>query len=698
MLQSGCTFNNLSVLNLIPQPPIPNLKTAGFESVSSIPNKDTELDPGFNPGKMKREELNLNLAPSSMSSAVPPSSGGDDAEFDEFTDFQSAASTTAEETSANIKEQSSTEKPLEVQRDAVTVLPVDTGTVQKCPSVMVVSSSGHGRGIGSRLANHSLGTPKQKKTKHHHHHHHHHRTQSQVTASQDEDFSEFQQAKDPVPSTASSGGITVDHMFPKCMTKTPQGKTYLLKESAIRADMKLEGKQTLRTVKDDGLISLEGTQSDFDKSKNTGLLSEKSKPEVTKQDANTALVRQRMESVLKSETSVSCPRESKSQGVNLMSIEEDKYSALRNLSIGQDASPEKAQLFVSTDRLPVADDFGDFLSAEPAEEVDDSFADLATRKQSSSKNLADLGGVSVDSPRTAEFQVDDDWGEYKGAPACDIGSKLNQTFDVDGENKLGNTTNIVKTETDISAVLMELYLGHDSNKVWDPKGNDTGIAGDGKEKASDFLSLVEPSADMNTGSSWDFKTKDGGDSHGDTTLNTSEAPGQSSNFEGFLGKIYGDDVKNENYSRNVDILCSSPDDQLHGGRSDNFDIDIQTHGDDDDFGEFVGPDTWSEEQKGNDTIKDILFDGHLGQELKDRLYGDTQSVSSLELPPLALSRHGSVPSLDLKVFPSTTDKNGGNSDTEPWDMSPQVRMLLTKSNTGNCWLSGGRLTVSLLPY
>ncbi|XP_021927526.1 synergin gamma-like isoform X2 [Zootermopsis nevadensis] len=681
LAQSGCTFNNLSVLNFIPQPPIPNLKIAGFESAASIPGKDIEVVTASNVEKLKREDLNLRLAPSSASSTANPSYGGDDVGFDEFTDFQSAIPTTAEETSsASIKEQTSTDKPPEIQSGTATALPSDVGTTQKCPSVMVVSSSGHGRGIGSRLANHSLGTPKQKKTKHHHHHHHH-RTQSQVIATLDEDFSEFQQAKDPVPSTGSAGDGTANQVFPKCMAKTPQGKTYLLKESAIRADMKLEGnRQTLGNIRDGGLTSLEGIESDFDQRKNSCLMSEKSKPEGSRQDQNIALVGQQMESELKSKTSVSCPIESKIHGVNLMSVEEDKYSALRNLSVaGEDNSPEKPQSFISADhQSPASDDFGDFLSAEPAGGVDDSFVDIATREQSSSKSLADLGSINiwktVDSPQTAEFQVDD-WGEYKGAPVCDVGSDLNQTLDMTGENEVGNTTNKIKMGTDISAMLMDLYLGNDNN-VWDPKDADTVVASNDKEKASDLLSLVEPSSDTNSGRSWDLKKKDDNNSQGDTSLNTSETAGQSSTFQGFLGKIYDDDdddddVKSKCYSRNVDILCSSPDDQLRGGRSDNFNVDIRTHDGDDDFGEFVGPDTWSEEQKGNDMTKDILFDGHLGQGLKDGLYGDSQSVSSLELPPLALSRHGSVPSLDLKIFPSTTDKNDGNDDNHSWDISPQ---------------------------
>jgi hypothetical protein len=684
MLQSGCTFNNLSVLNLIPQPPIPSLKIADLKSVASTSSKDTDVTAACNIGKIKREELNLHSLPSSTSFTSTSSSGGYDAEFDEFTDFQSALSTPGETTSS-IKEQVSTEKPPEIQSSALTILPSDVGAVQKCPGVMVVSSIGHGRGIGSRLANHSLGTPKQKKSKHHHHHHH--RSQSHVPISLDEDFSEFQQAKDPEAPTPISGDRTADEVFPKCTVKTPQGKkTYLLKESAIRAEMKLEGnQQTIVAVRDDDPVSLEGTLSDFEEiiqSKNTVLPPEISKSAGTKQDQH-VLLEGHTELRHESKTSVSCPRESKSEGVNLMSVEEDKYSALRNLSlVGQDAGPEKPQLFINTEQSPASDDFGDFLSAEPVEGVDDSFADIAARKQAPCKNLADLGSVNVwktaDSPHTAEFHVDD-WGEYKGAPSCDTGSYLNHTFDMAGENKLSNTTNRIKLETDISTVFMDLHLGKDSCNVLDSKDNDIGVAGDGKEKASDLLSLVEPSTDLNISNSLDFKLEDGSDSHGDPTLNTSERVGHSSTFQGFLGKICGD-FKNEHYSTKMDMLWSSLDDQLHGSRSDSFDIDVKTHGGDDDFGEFVGPDAWSEEQKYNAATKDILFDSHLGQGLKDGLYGDSQSVSSLELPPLALSRHGSLPSLDLKIFPSITDKNDGNDGNQPWDMSPQVCLLLTKNN------------------
>ncbi|XP_023718886.1 synergin gamma isoform X2 [Cryptotermes secundus] len=690
LAQNGCTFNNLGVLNLIPQPPVPSLNVADFQSVASTPSKNTEVAVTLNPGKMKREELNLHLSRSSTLSIPTLSPAGDDAGFDEFTDFQSAVlpvtqttaaavttttatavmTTITTTTTASIKEQVLISKPPENQSNTVAILGSEVGTAQKCPSVMVIGSIGHGRGIGSRLANHSLGTPKQKKTKHHHHHHH--RSHPQVAASLDEDFSEFQQAKNP----GSSGDGTADGIFSKCMTKTLQGKTYLLKESAIRAEMKLESsQQTAGTVEDGRLTSFEGITSNFEPTierKSTSLSSEKSKSDGDKEDQNVALGVHNMESGPRSNISVSGLQESKREGVNLMSIEEDKYSALRVLSlIGQDTSHDKTELCVSPEQSPASDDFGDFLSAEPAQLVEDSFADIAAREKVLSKNVSDLSAVglwkAVETPQTAEFQVDD-WGEYKDALTCNTSSYLDQTFDMTGENKnkLGDTTSKIKTETDISAAFMDLYLGNESSDVWDLKDS-IGMAGDEKEKTSDFLSLAEPSLDLNTDSSWDFKLKDDGDSHDDTALNGSERAGESSNFQGFLGKIYDDSAKNEQYSLKADTLCPSPDDQLHGGRSDNSDIDIQTHGSNDDFGEFVGPNTWPDEQKYSVMTKDSLFDGHLGQ----GLYSDSQSVSSLELPPLTLSRHGSVPSLDLKIFPSTADKSDGSGGSHHWDMSPQ---------------------------
>jgi hypothetical protein len=687
MLQNGCTFNNLGVLNLVPQPPIPSLNITDFQSVASTPSNTAEVPVALNAGKMRREELNLRFSASSTASIPTSSSGGDDAEFDEFTDFQSAASPATETAAAptGVKDPVSVDRPPENQSNTVGMLGSGIGIAQKCPSVMVVGSSGHGRGVGSRLANHSLGAPKQKKTKHHHHHHHHHRSQPQVTPSLDEDFSEYQQAKDP----CNPGDGTADGIFNKCTTKTPQGKLYLLKESAIRSEMKLDSDQKAAgAVEDGGLISFEAFKSDFKHTvqrKNASLTSEKSKSDRNRQDQNVPLGAQNIQPGAQS-SSVSDPQESKREGVNLMSVDEDKYSALRVLSlVGQDTGLVKPESCVSAEHPPAGDDFGDFLSAEPSRGVDDSFADIAAREQVLNKNSSDLSAVdvwkAVDMPQTAEFPVDD-WGEYEGAPTYNTSSDTDQTFDMTSENKLGDTADEIKTETDISSVLMDLHLGNESDDVWGLKDS-TGVASDGKEKTSDFLSLAEPSLDLNPDNSWHFKLKDDGDGHGDAALNGSER-GQSSNFQGFIDKIYGNDVKNEDYSLKVDTLCASPNDRLRGGGSDSPDIYIQTQDSPDDFGEFVGPNTWSDGQKYGITTKDILFDGHLGQ----GLYSDSQSVSSLELPPLTLSRHGSVPSLDLKIFPSTADKNGGSGGNQPWDMSPQVSISPKRGvNIVGLWLT-----------
>jgi hypothetical protein len=501
----------------------------------------------------------------------------------------------------------------------------------------------------------------------------------QVTASLDEEFSEFQQAKDPVASTASFGDGTVDEAFPKSAVKTPQGKTYLLKESAIRAEMNVDSKQqSTGAVKDGGLMSLEGTQPDFEsviQRKNMGLSVEKSESDGSRQVQTDVSEGFCAELGLKSKTAVSGRRE----GVNLMSIEEDRYSALRNLSlVGHDTSSDKPQVFISTEQSPAIDDFGDFLSAEPAEGVDDSFAEIAAREQTPSQNLSNTVDIwKTDSPQTAQFQSDD-WGEYEGALPPDTGSNLYQPLYVVSEKKLDNRENNVNTETDICAVLRDPHVDNGNRNLWDLKDS-IGMLGHGKEEASDILSLAKSSADLNAETSWYFNLKDDCNSHGDTTSNA-EIAEHDANFKGFVGKLCDDDDddKNEDYSTKVDMFFSSRDDQMQGESSYNFNIDIQTHDDSDDFGEFVGPNTWSEDQKCNAISKDILFDGHLGQGLKDVLYGDSQSVSSLELPSLSLSRHGSVPSLDLKVFPSITEKNNGNGGNQPWDMSPQVCMLLTK--------------------
>lgn len=663
LAQSGCTFNNLGILNLIPQPPIPNLKIVNFESVGVVPIRDVESSVVSDQGKMKREDLNLNQFSSPISNSTIPVSDPDDAGFDEFTDFQSAATIVPEPSQIiNNKDNIPFPKPDSQNSDiAVTTLSSSSSTTSaldiigesstaKCPSVMVVST-GHGRGIGSRLANHSLGTPKQKKSKHHHHRHHHHHSQPQVTPniplSVDEEFSEFQQAKDPAKSTVDG---SVEEVFPKCLPKSaPQGKTYLLKESAIRSEIKLDA-PTLLTKSSSAAVALGNFEDKVEREKSEIL----SEPHSDKQN----IVPEIENKLLK---------DLKTEGVNLMNVEEDKYSALRNLSVtNQDTVPDKPKAFPVEEHPSVSDDFGDFLSAEPAHITNDSFADIATRERVQSTNIMDISNSNawkVESPQVAEFEVDD-WGDFKDAMS-DSAALSNKVPDVT-VNK-GN----VSEDSDISSAFMNLDLH--GNISWNRGISQSNASVLGKEKLQVFPSLSETTGDLNLDGSWDLKFKDESSSQNNIDLNLTEDTRQTNTFQGFLGKIYNDskpDVDNVK----EDMFCSSPDSRLRD-RSDNFNIDIQAQdieNDDDDFGEFVGPDAWTEDQKYNAITKDMLFDGHLGTGLRDGFYGDTQSVSSLELPPLALSRHGSVPSLDLKIFPSTTERNGGNGGNQHRNMSPQV--------------------------
>ncbi|PSN36681.1 hypothetical protein C0J52_16280 [Blattella germanica] len=659
LAQSGCTFNNLGILNLIPQPPIPNLKLNGFESVGSAPVRDPE-NAVSSQGKMKREDLNLGHM-SSVPSQSTPAPEPDDAGFDEFTDFQSATAVIPEPSSiTNSKDPvpiSRPEGPISVSTVSPNVIPhlsppssaleVADNLAAKCPSVMVVSS-GHGRGIGSRLANHSLGAPKQKKSKHHHHHHHHlHRSQPQSMSSNpisvDDDFSDFQQAKEPIASTEDNF-----EAFQRCTVKPiPQGKTYLLKESAIRSEVRIDPPQLQppEAVKIPSIVPPVGDKDEKEEKSN-------SDP-------------QNVPSVFENKTTTS--KDTKTEGVNLMAVEEDKYSALRNLVLtDQDATPEKPQAFPSMEASPASDEFGDFLSADPVQAIDDSFADIAAREQTPSVNILDVGSPDMwntaEAPQTVEFQVDD-WGDFQDSPLPENNTRAPAAIE---ENELG-ALDTAKLEADISAAFMTLDLG--SEMSWNQGDSAPHVSGLEKDKLQFFPSLSDQSTDLNLGGTWDVKVKDENSGEGDKHFNATENAQQSGPFQGFLGKIY-DGIKLENDFTKDDIFGSVSGNQ----RSSNFDSDIQIHtrdhgSGDDDFGDFVGPDAWAEDQKYSAAAKDMLFDGHLGAALKDGLYGDSQSVSSLELPPLALSRHGSVPSLDLKIFPSSAEKNGGNGGNQPWDIN-----------------------------
>lgn len=80
---------------------------------------------------------------------------------------------------------------------------------------------------------------------------------------------------------------------------------------------------------------------------------------------------------------------------------------------------------------------------------------------------------------------------------------------------------------------------------------------------------------------------------------------------------------------------------------------------DDDFGDFVGPDSTQMDGSNNKTspvfLNDQLWVDSTSNKQVPGVLADNRSVSSLELPGVTLSRHGSLPSLDLNLFPTSDD-------------------------------------------
>nr|CAD7456630.1 unnamed protein product [Timema tahoe] len=650
LAQSGCTFNSLGVLNLIPQPPIPNI------TLPSVVPTTTELVSNHQ-GKMRREELNITYLSNTTSlSETTPSISNVDDDFDDFTDFQSAtivtSSTLPPMNSLNITPITSTisqvtalSKTIEEKLDSST-------SFQKFPNVIVVGSTS--RGIGSRLANHSLSAPKQNKPRHKHHHHHHHRnTQQQAntnfaSVTADEDFSDFQQAKD-VPIKE------IDNMFPKCSVKPPQGKTYLLKESAIRTDavinqpdIKTSSQLDLLLIDDDKTVKLEQPQEEI-KEENISVV--KIAPPTT---------RTSIPAIPPITDTPDCETKL-ATGSMLMSVDEDRYSALRDLSFGtQDSIIEEKPTLNSTS----VDDFGDFHSAE------DSFADIAKRESTTTivSNLLDNSPVrwQVTDGTTSEpakFAVDWNTLDFGGnsemmpteepfKPTSNLGDATSLNFAVDSS----------RIDSDLSSDF--LTLNFDGDKDFDSiKGSNLIV------NQSTILELGSGSSTSHDLSGYRFgqvpiKSLPLNSGVGKNVLGESE---QNQSLNTFLGQIYNDQNGSLDF-RHIDSKIDNNSKEQ----------------DDDDFGEFVSTEVWEEEGKANSNSKDLFFNDQLGEEPKDTLYFnepsgvgnkdalfyDSQSVSSLELPPLTLSRHGSLPSLDLKIFPNSGERNATDI---VFDLSPQGR-------------------------
>lgn len=268
-----------------------------------------------------------------------------------------------------------------------------------------------------------------------------------------------------------------DNLFPKCNINKPEQKTYLLKESAIRSTY-IEKKES------------------------------------------------------KGDATVPQP---------LMSVEEDKYSALRVLSMAeQTTSVEDSS----------ADDFGDFLSADISSSQDEySFENIAKR-DSTPITPGNLNPSSIEKANQNPIDFDvEEWCEFTSG---ELTSTQDQPQQPVKEIKCANSEPF------------ELLMLESSPRKLVPSRN---------EQFTKHKPQLMPS---------DSKIQ------------------QPAFFE-IEQQIFPDE-NNE-------------------------------------FGDFVGP---------NEDILDKELFGDFQSTQKE----DTQSVSSLELPPLALSRHGSVPSLELKVDPN----------------------------------------------
>lgn len=410
----GCTFNNLSVLNFIPTPPIPTFNM-------NVPKSGTD-------DKLKQPEVPIKQQAPADSSIAPPFPSGSssatnstlafsseslkDDFADDFADFQSADTSNCPPShSSNIS----------AALPATAVIQPSVAAKQVCctkrtvkswyvsyhdcslthllfthffPQVVnelnhsVVGKLGRsqGRSIGSRLANHTLGAPKVSFNQKHRRasvdsdnlyiqddftsefekpQGQYYDSKSQNN-SENEDFSDFQ--------IGAGLNVNVDELFPKCH---PKPKDMFLRESAIRNESDEEN-----TVKD----------------KEEQLLAF---------DSPTSVVPSALESKTpptKVEIPLVAPPPSSKPTKELMSIEEDKYSALRLIELEASKTPSTDPLG-EVDSGSGADDFGDFVSA------DDPFAELAVRDSGSSVKLnLPLGSNHASAAsQNVEFPVDD-WG------------------------------------------------------------------------------------------------------------------------------------------------------------------------------------------------------------------------------------------------------------------------------------------------
>lgn len=569
LAQMGCTFNNLSVLNFIPTPPIPTFNMNVPKS--SVDEKQKRSDLNMKPPAPNAAAIAL---PSSSSTLVPtsapaPSSApiptqADDDDFDDFTDFQSADTSAA---------------PTSNLPNLCNSLPATAVIQPSMAAKQVVNELNHsvvnklgrsqGRSIGSRLANHTLGAPKsnQKPRRASMDSDNFYiqddfaigfeRNQNQMRdqrgaernedLSESEDFSDFQ--------VAAGLNVNVDELFPKCHPKS-KSQDLVLKESAIRNESDDES----------FIINKEEELLDFDSSTKPPPVELKSRPTTV-------------------EIPLVAPPPNKATK-ELMLVEEDKYSALR--LIGLDSSGNTAsQTLGATSKSSDTDDFGDFVSA------DDLFAEIAERDTGNSVkpiNPPTDSNQQVPSVLNVKFAIDD-WGPSVFQSSQAVQNSVNT---VQNLFEAAPTAEPKNKFEDLSAAFVDLDISKESG---------------------DLLTKTDAP------SSWSFDLD--------------------------LGK--------ESAGLNLNLNFSS----------------VHDNANDDDFGDFVGPDSSQIEDTNCKAASGFLVDQLWSENSSKMMPGslsDNKSVSSLELPGVTLSRHGSLPSLDLNLFPTTDDltDKAMNSEVSDW--------------------------------
>ncbi|XP_046390105.1 synergin gamma-like isoform X2 [Ischnura elegans] len=408
LAQNGHPFTNLSVLETtaMTQPPIPNLDLSTLppskhvttpEVTNTIITPSIPVFPATN-----RADLNAPLIPT-VSSATSPqlpqnnSKVSQEDEWDDFTEFQSASNTVLDnpveplhaQPPDSIKSQNSSDAfnsscpssksemscgvNLNQQNSVVSStiplpLPTQGNRLLSAESSPVMSSksSSERRGIGSRLANHTLGAPALSNQCN--------PSSKNPEPSEEDDYDDFCEFRSGPPASEHSEGTPgrklteqesemLDNLFPRCSVRPPF-RTEILRESAIRSEPLADD---IFSIPKDSKSS--GNQEASPGGLDTWVdsLQFPSTPSTIPKKGNDFKIA--AQSV--SEVKVTTPT---------APVDEDRYSALRELA-AEINPPQNAPAKEEDDEDDDDDDdFGDFLSARgtPAAPVsEDSFSEIA---------------------------------------------------------------------------------------------------------------------------------------------------------------------------------------------------------------------------------------------------------------------------------------------------------------------------------